>query len=122
MRWTPSDIKQALAAELQKTGHSLGQLETILASKPESVEKLAEEMSKISLDPSSVVNSAKTLLSGAGYLGMGLGAIGGIGAYGAYRANQGSNDMIQKKMQEKQQYEEATRNLRAAMIENQSRI
>jgi hypothetical protein len=108
MRWTPQDIKAGIAYELDKQGSTLQDFESAL-------EKQALGL------PS--VGSITAALKGLGTVGAGSAAALGLGAaglgYGAYKGNQDSDDKIQKKLQEKQQYEDAIRSLQAALQENQ---
>ena len=109
MKWTAQDIKSALATALEKKGSSLEQFESQLRQHPDSIEKTA-------LDPVSI---AKALFNSAGAVTLGAGALGGAGLYGAYQMSQNSDDKILKKLKEKQQYEEATRSLQAALANSQ---
>ena len=104
MNWTAQDIKSVLEDTLTKQGSSLSEFELSL--------KKDASLHKQAVDP---LSFAKSLFSAMGAASVGAGALTGAGLYGAYKANQDSSDKIMKKLKEKQQYEDATRSLQAAM-------
>ena len=109
MKCTPQDIKASIAIELQKQGSSIEDFEV----------ELSHGCTKTANALSAVVAALKSL----GTIGAGTAAAGGLigagGIYGAYKGNQDSDDKINKKMQERQQYIDAMNSLQAAGQESQ---
>ena len=98
-------IKAALRIELEKNGHTLEEFENIL-HQPDSV-KLASNL----WDPTKIFDIGKGFLNAGGLSAGIVGGLGGYGAYKAYRGVQDTDEQTAKRMQEKQQYEEATHRL-----------
>jgi hypothetical protein len=109
MKWTPQDIKAAIHLSLEKTGHTLTDAEQALES---------HTLMKQSNIGSAIVAGLKGLGTIAGGVATAGGVAGGLGLYGAYKGNQDSDDKILKKMQERQQYEQAIQSLRASLADH----
>ena len=115
---TAIDIKNYLAAELQKQGASLDDLEEAIKT-AESLREMCRNMEKIGFNLASPLTALGQFASAAGWGSLGVGALaGGIG-YGAYKLNQDSTDNQIKKMQEAQEYQDALKSLHDAYAQDQ---
>ncbi len=115
MKLTGQDIKLALAVELQKTGSSIEEFEVTLKNKD--LEKLAAMP-----DITKILGALKEFANAGGLLAAGTGALAGTGLYAAYKGNQDSSDKVMKHMQERAQYNDATKALQEAMASNNNYI
>ena len=110
MKWTPQDIKDNLAVRLEKQGSSLAEFEQVL-KEAKTIEKLAEN--------TKIAGPLVDLLGHTINLGLlsslGLGAGAGLIGYQAYNQNQKSTELQRKKIKERMDYEQATKNINDAM-------
>lgn len=103
MKLTKETVKAAFALELDKQGNTLLDMEDFLAD---------DLTKKASLDVGELLKGIAGVAGGAAMVG---GGALGLGGYLGYKANDDSNDKIEKKHKEKQQYDEAIRDLQYAM-------
>ena len=105
-KWTTQSVKEFITQELQKVGESLEELEQVI--------KKAQLEKKAISNPINLFAPIAQLANLGGTVAVGLGAVGGAGLYGAYQANQHSSDEQLKRIKERQDYEEATKQLALA--------
>ncbi|CAK0773813.1 conserved hypothetical protein [Gammaproteobacteria bacterium] len=114
MKILPEQIKMAFAQELEKTGHTIEDLEVALKNNANI--KTAGASAALA----GLAKATPGLLNLGGLVSIGTGALGGAGIYAGYKANENSNEKILKKMKERQQYIEATKALQAALQNQQA--
>ena len=107
-----ASIKQALMVELSKQGHTLQDLESAML-------KHAEDGGMgIGSGVNKAVTALPSFLNLAGGSAIGLGSLLGLAGYAAYRANDDSTQKKLKKMQEAEQYNNATKALQTNLARN----
>jgi hypothetical protein len=102
-------IKTAIALELSQSGKTLTDLENALNAGD--INKSASALFDVSKFPD-MIKGIANLLGGGAVAG---GLLGGTGAYGAYLMNEDSTNKQLKKLRERQQYLDATNNLKSDM-------
>jgi len=114
-KWTTQSVKDLITQELQKKGESLEGLEQVIRG------TLLEKRA-IPTVPDMTANffSPMMYLSQlGGAASVGAGAVAGAGLYGAYQVNQDSSDKQLKRIKERLDYEQATKQLTQAYAQAQ---
>lgn len=113
-------LKAALRVELDKKGSSLADLESDL--KKEAMEKRAAGPGGflLNVDPSHVMSIFGSIANLYGLSAAGVGAAGAYAGFQGYKGLANSDEKIDKKQQEAQQYKDALRSLTSAQQNNHS--
>ena len=111
-------IKEVVQRELAKTGHTLSDFEANL--KKLSLEKNAGmDGFLLSLSPEHFSGLASNFANIGGVSAIGLGLAGAVGGYKGYEQLANSDDNIDKKQHEADEYKRALHSLMAARQQNQ---